>query len=157
MFDPEQMCWVSTLAPEDDEPDPFEGMADDEDEDAGGTITRATARRFIAIGSHVPSSTHSSTAGMKASQSSSVLSQQAWSSRMASESSLSAISWDDRIREEAVKIPEELVAECKEADERHKKEMRGWLVRGSGTEGDKRDRERREEKRLWEIRVLATT
>lgn len=32
MFNPEKMCWISTLPAGEDEPDPFEGMADDEDE-----------------------------------------------------------------------------------------------------------------------------
>ena len=46
MFDPEKMCWISTLSKEDDEPDPFESLADDEDEDSfwndrrGGTLTQ---------------------------------------------------------------------------------------------------------------------
>lgn len=30
LFDPVKMCWVSTLAPEDDEPDPFADLSDDE-------------------------------------------------------------------------------------------------------------------------------
>ena len=161
MFDPEKMCWVSTLAPEDDEPDPFEGMADDEDDDMGGTITRAAGKRLVAIGGgYIPSSSFSSIhgGGIKTSQSSTGISQSgAWSSRMASESSLSTISWDERMRQEEVRIPDGLVEECKEAEERHRKEMRGWLVRQTGSDGEKRDKERREEKRLWEIRVLATT
>ncbi|ORX37022.1 hypothetical protein BD324DRAFT_624501 [Kockovaella imperatae] len=163
MFDPEKMCWVSTLAPEDDEPDPFANMADDEDEDVGGTITRATAKRFVAVGgAHMPSSTYT-TGGMKTSQSSTALSHESgWSSRMASESSMSAMSWDERgggLQGERVDIPVGLIEECREAEERHKKEMRGWMVRAGpgGAESDKRDRGRREEKRLWEIRVLATS
>ena len=32
LFDPTRMCWVSTLPPEDEEPDVFAELADDEDE-----------------------------------------------------------------------------------------------------------------------------
>ena len=50
MFDPEKMCWISTLPHEEEDPDPFEGLADDEDDafwqdrraGGGGTITRGT-------------------------------------------------------------------------------------------------------------------
>lgn len=43
LFDPIKMCWVSQLPPEEEEPDPFADMADDEDDDSwkehkGGTI-----------------------------------------------------------------------------------------------------------------------
>ena len=40
IFDPTRMCWISRLAPEEEEPDVFADLADDEDEDAGrgGTI-----------------------------------------------------------------------------------------------------------------------
>lgn len=36
LFDPVKMCWVSTLAAEDDEPDPFADMSDDDNDDVGG-------------------------------------------------------------------------------------------------------------------------
>ncbi|QRV90816.1 hypothetical protein RhiJN_18834 [Ceratobasidium sp. AG-Ba] len=45
MFDPVRMCWISRLPPEEDEPDVFAGLADDEGdewEDKAGTI-RANA------------------------------------------------------------------------------------------------------------------
>lgn len=72
MFDPNKMCWVSTLSAEEDEPDPFAGIDDDDDfsdrlstrhgsgfgdqEDdqfgeyddlRGGTITRDTGRALM--------------------------------------------------------------------------------------------------------------
>lgn len=166
-FDPEKMCWVSILDPEDDEPDPFEGMADDEDDEggAGGTITRANARKLVSIGQP---------------QTASIVTSSAWSSRIASEtaSTLSASigSWgeqpsssssgrqsfgstDSDTKSDSKSNPylsDELWAECRAAEERHKKEIRGWLIRPSGNVlGDLREKERREEKRLWEIRHLA--
>ena len=47
-FDPAKMCWVSTL--DEEEVDPFEGMADDEDDDPGATITRASGRNLVTVG-----------------------------------------------------------------------------------------------------------
>jgi len=47
MFDAEKMCWISTLPQDEEDPDPFEGLADDEDDafwqdrKAGGTLTKA--------------------------------------------------------------------------------------------------------------------
>jgi hypothetical protein len=46
MFDPENMCWISTLPQNEEDPDPFEGLVDDEDDAfwtdrrIGGTVTK---------------------------------------------------------------------------------------------------------------------
>jgi len=46
MFDAEKMCWISTLPQDEEDPDPFAGLADDEDDafwkdrKAGGTLTK---------------------------------------------------------------------------------------------------------------------
>ncbi|AAW47069.1 GTPase activator, putative [Cryptococcus deneoformans JEC21] len=144
-FDPIHMKWVSILPSDEDEPDPFEGMADDEDEEAGGGTIRAGAgRRFVPIGPGSGSVASSST----------------WSQRLTSESSMSiaasSASWEDRTRPSVgVEISPELWAECKEAEERHRKEMRGWIMRPPNGSSEIRERQRREEKRLWEIRNLA--
>ncbi|WWD18854.1 hypothetical protein CI109_103309 [Kwoniella shandongensis] len=150
-FDPINMRWISILDPEDDEPDPFEGMADDEESEsggAGGTITKSNSRKFVIPGG-----------GGMGMGSGSVVTSSAWSSRMISESgtsvsaSIGSSSWGGGTTEE---ISDELWKECKEAEERHKKEVRGWLTRPSTTiTSESRDKERREEKRLWEIRHLA--
>jgi hypothetical protein len=143
------MCWVSLLPPGEDEPDPFEGMADDEDDlgagmargwasGGSGTLTRASGKLVsIGIGASAPSST-----------------------RFVSESGISiattAASWEDRrLPPAGAEVPPELVAECREAEERHRREMRGWTLRPAQSASDLRDRERREEKRLWELRKLA--
>jgi len=49
-FDPEKMCWVSNLDPEDEEPDPFEGWGDDEDEEKGGTIKVIKGKLGLIVG-----------------------------------------------------------------------------------------------------------
>jgi hypothetical protein len=68
MFDPDKMCWVSTLSADEDEPDPFAGMdeedasegggssgfgdqderyhEEEQDDVRGGTITRDTGKLF---------------------------------------------------------------------------------------------------------------
>lgn len=142
-FDPEKMCWVSLLPPEEEEPDPFEGMADDEDSltDIPGTITRKAGRKFVSIGQYgIPSTVASS----------------AMSNRFVSESTSiaqSTASWEERAR--PLPIPDALFTECKDAEDRHRREMRGWIMRPIASQSDVRDRERREEKRLWEVRNLA--
>lgn len=128
-FDPKEMRWIS-LDPE-DEIDPFEGMADadDEDEERGGTI-RASARNFR----HEMASVSTASA----SEASSTRHVSGFSTSSATAMGL---------------VSEELRGECREAEERHRREMRGWQ---SGTGGSwSRSEERREEKRLWEIRHLA--
>jgi hypothetical protein len=54
--------------------------------------------------------------------------------------------------EEEERVTEELIMECERAEERHRREMRGFV--GSGGSWS-RSEERREERRLWEIRNLA--
>ncbi|WWC96378.1 hypothetical protein V866_003246 [Kwoniella sp. B9012] len=152
-FDPIHMKWISILSPEEDEPDPFEGMADDEDDEFGfgtGTITRSSGRKFVTVGLN-------SIGGGGGSSN--------WTSRLASESSVmtstttntsastnQGSNWDEN---GFGMISEELWKECKMAEERHKKEMKGWIMRSTSNTNELRERERKEEKRLWEIRNLA--
>ncbi|WVQ96566.1 hypothetical protein IAU59_003671 [Kwoniella sp. CBS 9459] len=193
-FDPIHMRWVSILSPEDDEPDPFEGMADDEDEGSGldggrgGTITRSAGRKLVTIGS----SGHAAGGfGFGFGGTTSVTASTAWSSRLASESSITtsgsigsstASTWDDHGHAQSYQNPhhhqqqsqfqhhqpptgtgaqvsgvvdDELWKECKAAEERHRKEMKGWIMRQPMGREEIRERERKEEKRLWEIRHLA--
>lgn len=163
-FDPERMCWLSVF-PE-DEADPFEGMADDEEDDPGATITKASARKFVSVGQSHNDNQQQQPGG------NGWLGSSAGSSRFASESSASIMSWEERTRVDNLeRVPDGLWEECKAAEERHRQEMKEWGVGGAGgggkgerggggqkveSERDKRERERREEKRLWEIRVLAT-
>ncbi|WVF69058.1 hypothetical protein IAT40_003832 [Kwoniella sp. CBS 6097] len=177
-FDPIHMRWVSILSPEDDEPDPFEGMADDEDDGSGldggrgGTITRSAGRKLVTIGS----SGHAAGFGFGATTS--VTASTAWSSRLASESSIATSgsmgsnAWDDHTNQyqhqnqqahqhhlhqsgPSVEVDDELWKECKAAEERQMKEMKGWVMRQPVGREEIRERERKEEKRLWEIRHLA--
>ncbi|KAL1406743.1 hypothetical protein Q8F55_006147 [Vanrija albida] len=154
-FDPEKMCWVSLLPPGEDEPDPFEGMADDED-DVGATITRSSARKLVSIGL----SSHASNPALSRFVSDSTVATQSTTTSTATAGTTatgwSSASWEDRTRPQlGTEIPPELWHECREAEERHRREMRGWTMRPAQSSSDVRDRERREEKRLWEVRNLA--
>ncbi|CAK9787270.1 hypothetical protein CC85DRAFT_311621 [Cutaneotrichosporon oleaginosum] len=150
-FDPERMCWVSLLPPDEVEPDPFADMADDEESvssagggSGGGTI-RQLPHKLVSIGfnSRFVSDTSIGT-GLTASTA---------ATGHTGMSTLTSASWEERapMRTE---MPE-LWAECREAEERHRREMRGWVLRPVQSQSDMRDRERREEKRLWEVRNLA--
>ena len=139
-FDPQKMCWVSTLDPADEEPDPFEAMwGEEEDDQAGGTI------RLSQLGNLVP--------GRFGQPSRSV----AGSSRMPSEASMSsAVSWYDRsissIAEPKENISAELEAECREAESRHREETRAWVLKSGGPETERKERQWREVDRLRKIR-----
>jgi hypothetical protein len=109
-FDTERMCWLSIH--DDDEPDPFEGLADDEDEDmGGGTITRASGRLLeikLRLG--------------------------AGGDRLASESSVSTSGeWRE--------VDEVLRRESVEAERRHREEMKGWWVGEGGSTRREEERE----------------
>ncbi|GMK58850.1 hypothetical protein CspeluHIS016_0602920 [Cutaneotrichosporon spelunceum] len=147
-FDPDRMCWISLLPPDEVEPDPFADMADDEGSvcSAGGSGTiRALPHKLVNIGisSRFVSDTSVGTGLTTASA----------ATGYTGLSTLTSASWEDRtpLRTE---MPE-LWAECREAEERHRREMRGWVLRPVQSQNDLRDRERREEKRLWEVRNLA--
>ncbi|WVW85140.1 hypothetical protein I302_107177 [Kwoniella bestiolae CBS 10118] len=166
-FDPVQMKWVSILSPEEDEPDPFEGMADDEDDEfgfgSGGTITRSSGRKLVTIGSgggggkiSIAGSSNWTAISRLASESSVITSTTTNTNfSSASTSTNQNMDWDDREEGDGGLVSEELWRECKSAEERHKKEMKGWVMRGSSSSSEMRERERKEEKRLWEIRNLA--
>lgn len=180
-FDPEKMCWVSLG---EEEPDPFEGMADDEDEDAGGTI-RANVRKLVAVGlsssagTDITESTGTGSlwdlgkgggsgggAGSRMVSEATTTASRAGSdwrrqSSISTSTSTSAADGEDLSGGGSQAITLELRRECREAEERHRKEMRGWIPSSSSSWGrmDSREREKegkkREERRLWEIRNLA--
>ncbi|WWC63017.1 uncharacterized protein I303_105615 [Kwoniella dejecticola CBS 10117] len=164
-FDPVQMKWISILSPEEDEPDPFEGMADDEDEDysglGGGTITRSSGRKFLNkfIGSGGNGNHNSNNWTSRLISESSIASSTATTATTIS-NSLSATPWEGDEGAAMMMVSGELWKECRAAEERHKKEMKGWISKSSSSSGTtsemrERERERKEEKRLWEIRNLA--
>ncbi len=133
-FDADKMCWVSTLAPEDEEPDPFADMADDDDSfDRGATITRHNTK---AIGTLLHGVDRR------------ITSESAKSSTTSLDGGLTG-------HRNFSQAPEGLARQTRAAEARHKQEMRGWSQKTAVDAADFAERLRRDEKRLWEIRNLA--
>ncbi|TDL28582.1 hypothetical protein BD410DRAFT_893568 [Rickenella mellea] len=138
IFDPVRMCWMSTLPPEDDEPDIFADMADDEDDDRwetkGGTI-RASQQ-------HVPKTT-SDTSGSTSSISNS---DQARHRRSMSESGSDRGSRASMVCD----VDDQFFEICRKVEVRHRVEMKGWTM------GHSDSRAEPSRSSLYDIRALAT-
>ena len=132
MFDPAKMCWISTLPPEEDEPDVFANLADDEDDedwDANARIIRASQQLSVAADSNT--SQMSSASGTVVSR-----------TRSMSESESDRGSRASMICD----VEEGFFDKCRAAEARHRSEMRGWTTSSSATDRSF----------LYEIRALAT-
>ncbi|KAI0274772.1 hypothetical protein BC834DRAFT_849504 [Gloeopeniophorella convolvens] len=146
IFDPGRMCWISTLAPEDDEPDVFAELADDEEdgdawEAQGGTIragqTQPSSGRVSGI-----SDTSSSTTSSRIESPSPARSR----ARSPSESGSDRGSRASMVYD----VDDTFLDTCRLAEERHRQEMRGW----KGKSDDPFSHNGRSY--LYEIRSLAT-
>lgn len=143
LFDPQRMCWISTLPPEEDEPDVFANLADDEEDGAwrskGGTIRAVVPRISDA------SSVGSTISNSRADASSPTRSH----SRSVSESGSDRGSRASMVVGD---VDDEFLARCREAEERHRTEMKGWKSSLA-----KRDTSLASDRSyLYEIRALAT-
>ncbi|TFK77224.1 hypothetical protein BDN72DRAFT_873603 [Pluteus cervinus] len=121
IFDPTRMCWISALPPDEDEPDVFANLADDEeDEDweaKGGTI-RASLQGLV--------SDASSITGVNSSASSDNL-PDAPSPARSHTRTISESGSDRGSRASMVYDVDDSFAEkCRLAEERHRREMKGW-------------------------------
>ncbi|KAK0208139.1 hypothetical protein DFS33DRAFT_1496588 [Desarmillaria ectypa] len=131
VFDPIRLCWISTLPPEEDEPDVFANLADDEDdsdswESKAGTI-RASAQSSVATSSSTPDRSQT---------------------RTPSECGSDCGSRGSMIYD----IDDTFVQNCRKAEGRHNAEIKGWkssLSREDALSGHDRSF-------LYEIRALAT-
>ncbi|KAJ7596924.1 hypothetical protein C8J56DRAFT_301392 [Mycena floridula] len=138
IFDPKRMCWLSTLPPEEDEPDVFANLADDEEDDhswesRGGTI-RATlqASSTSSMGSIGPSFNATVEAPSPA------------------RSHISTGDSDRGSRGSMVCDPDSAFTQrCRSAEERHKLEMKGWRTSSDVFAAPNRTH-------LYEIRAVAT-
>ncbi|KDR85328.1 hypothetical protein GALMADRAFT_351274 [Galerina marginata CBS 339.88] len=139
VFDPTRMCWISTLPPDEDEPDVFANLADDEEdgeawETKGGTIRANVARTSDASSA----STRVETASPAYSH-----------SRTISESGSDRGSRASMV---VCDVDDQFIASCRKAEERHRQEMKGWKTTLS-----KRDTSLASDRSyLFEIRALAT-
>lgn len=150
IFDPSRMCWMSTLLPEDDEPDVFADMADDEEED-GWDAKAATIRASQQV-SRTNTSSHSD-AG----------SQRSNASRMQTPSPIQSLHHHSRSESDSdhgsrasivFDVDEGFLESCRMAESRHRLEMKGWTIsrptqsRHTSSEVDR--------SHLYDIRTLAT-
>lgn len=153
IFDPARMCWISTLPPDEDEPDVFANLADDEEdgdawETKGGTI-RANLQH-PGVGSATSASSISSADSSSFSMQADEPSPSHNHIRPISESE----SGSDRGSRASMvfDVDETFVESCRLVEERHSKEMKGWksaLARQDTFVTPDRSS-------LYEIRALAT-
>ncbi|KAF5385313.1 hypothetical protein D9615_001412 [Tricholomella constricta] len=128
IFDPTRMCWISTLPPDEDEPDVFANLADDEEdgdawETKGGTI-RASLQQ--ASGSDI-SSVNTTTTGSSADSSTSSTRAEAPSPARSHTRTISESGSERGSRASMVfDIDETFIESCRHAEERHRVEMKGW-------------------------------
>jgi len=112
IFDPKRMCWISALLPEENEPDVFANLADDENENdwdsKNGTIRASMQRAPSATISQGRIDPVSPTRNR-----SQVLSDS--ESDRGSRGSLAVCDIDDTF-----------VRACRAAEERHRQEIKGW-------------------------------
>lgn len=144
IFDPTRMCWVSTLPPDEEEPDVFADLADDEDDEnaweaKGGTI-RASQGCTSSAMSDTSCSTNSAIIITAPSPARSRI--RTNSESESDRGSRASIVYD---------VADDFVEICRAAEERHRQEIKGWRTsRQTDPFGppDRRD--------LYEIRALAT-
>ncbi|THV07656.1 hypothetical protein K435DRAFT_848069 [Dendrothele bispora CBS 962.96] len=147
IFDPQRMCWISTLPPEEDEPDVFANLADDEEdgdrwEAKSGTI-RASLQATLTPDTSVGSRTSTSMSGSLTDLPSPSRSHTRTPSESGSDRGSRASMFFD--------IDDDFIKSCKAAEVRHAEEMRGWKdVLSRQDAFDEPDRSN-----LYEIRDIA--
>ncbi|KAI0307928.1 hypothetical protein B0F90DRAFT_1678605 [Multifurca ochricompacta] len=118
IFDPGRMCWISTLSPEDDEPDVFADLADEGDVDTweaqGGTIRAGQSRTSSGLISETSSSATSSRIESPSPARSRARSPSESGSDRGSRASM------------VYDVDDTFLDACRVAEERHRQEMRGW-------------------------------
>jgi hypothetical protein len=134
------MCWISTLPPEEEEPDVFANLADDEDEEdsKGDTIRINLQSKLVTPDTSVNSRTSTSMSGTGSPSRSSY-------GRTPSESGSDRGSRASMVYD----IDEDFIEKCRAAEKRHIVEMKGW--KDVLTKHDETERSN-----LYEIRDLAT-
>lgn len=141
MFDPSRMCWISTLAPEDEEPDVFADLADDEEdgdgwETKGGTIRASLQQNGASSDTSASSSTNAIEAPSPARSHSRTISESG-----SDRGSRASMVYD---------VDDSFSETCRAAEERHCLEMKGWKFKTSGLFAAP------DRSYLYEIRELAT-
>jgi len=142
IFDPTRMCWISTLPPDEDEPDVFANMADDEEDgdswdSKGGTIRACLQQQ-------TPSS--------DVSRNTTALTVPEAPSPARSHTRTLSESGSDRGSRASIAcdVDDTFVESCRLAEQRHRAEMKGWKTRHADMFADP------DRSNLYEIRALAT-
>ena len=154
------MCWLSTLSPDEEEPDVFADLADDEDEaekDAKTGTIRAMAQAIQLSASQLSVSQSASTDTCSISDASRKTPSPVQSIRSRAQS-LSTSDSDRGSRANLVfDVEENFVELCRAAEARHRAEMKGWTL-AAATRSDSRCSFYGDDERpaLYEIRTLAT-
>ncbi|KAI0652188.1 hypothetical protein C8Q79DRAFT_1081250 [Trametes meyenii] len=145
IFDPSRMCWISTLPPDEDEPDVFAELADDEDdEDWEAKASTIRASQQLQGGSAAPPPSDQSS-------NSSVSRVEPPSPARSHTRSMSESESDRCSRASMVcDVDDSFVEKCRAAEERHRAELKGWLSVGRDVFTDT------DRTHLYEIRALAT-
>ncbi|KAI0639722.1 hypothetical protein C8Q77DRAFT_1185439 [Trametes polyzona] len=143
IFDPQRMCWISTLPPDEDEPDVFAELADDEDDDdweARASTIRASQQ--LQGGAAASGTQFSNTSASRVEPPSPARSH----TRSMSESESDRCSRASMVCD----VDDSFVEKCRAAEERHRAELKGWLAvsKDSSAHNDR--------SYLYEIRALAT-
>ncbi|KAA1468263.1 hypothetical protein DENSPDRAFT_833506 [Dentipellis sp. KUC8613] len=147
IFDPSRMCWISTLSPDEDEPDVFADLADDEEdgdgwEGRGGTIRANQQNSSAASGQ--------SDIGGPGSAASSRIETPSPSRSHRRSPSDSGSDRGSRASMVVCDVDDAFLETCRLAEERHRSDMRGWKSRADNFfAGEDRAY-------LYDIRALAT-
>lgn len=144
IFDPQRMCWISTLHPDEEEPDVFADLADDEDDDdweaRAATIRASQQLQGGAV--TAPSDQSSNTSASRVEAPSPARSH----TRSMSESESDRCSRASMVCD----VDDSFVEKCRAAEERHRAELKGWLAVGNDVFASA------DRSYLYEIRALAT-
>jgi len=141
IFDPSRMCWISTLPPEEDEPDVFADLADDEDDDweAKASTIRASQQPQASIAPPADTSSSSESRTPTSPSRKHVRSQSESESDRCSRASM------------VCDIDDSFAETCREAELRHRAELKGWVLSPTRDAQAEPDRSY-----LYDIRALAT-
>jgi hypothetical protein len=152
IFDPVRMCWISTLPPDEDEPDVFANLADDEEDGEGWETKGGTIRASLQPG--VSSANIISTSSANSSISSMQVDEPSPSHHRHTRSISESDSGSERGSRASMvfDVDETFMENCRLAERRHVMELKGWksaLAKQDAFVTPDRSS-------LYEIRALAT-
>lgn len=147
IFDPARMCWISTLPPEEDEPDVFADLADDEEDERwvtkGGTIraNQPASTTESAATSDVSDTGSGSSSRIESASPARSLRRRSSCDSSSDRGSRASLVYD---------VDENFLQTCRDAEARHRSELKGWKLKSDGAFNEPN------RSHLWEIRALAT-